>query len=390
MNKPINIAVIKSGWLRVSVLCTILVLLMDTGKCFSQSQSVVTNLSAIDGLELNPDNIFNYQMINNTGSTKDVTVKGSVIYRSSGISARYSCQVTLQNGFNQISKEKVHNLSWEFSSQAFRELFFTYRKMPQGTYEYCVNVSLTTPHTESVMDDPQAECIYQTVNDLFLINLVDPEDDAKIYEHNPDLSWIVNFPFANELTYRVRVAELKAGQNKENAIVRNNPVYQDDRVTMTNIIYPVTAKPLKVFQPYVWTVDAFYKGILLGGAEPWQFTIIEDSLENRPPGKQPYVDIRVTNGSTQVIAIGSLNVKYTLREQSDDSLTVKVRYLTGAKDIDMKEQKLKVNYGDNFYVFDFYKNNPLKHNGYYLLTLTNQAGKIYRLPFKYLNPDFIK
>ena len=131
-----------------------------------------------------------------------------------------------------------------------RELFMDYGKLPQGTYEYCVSVIPQQTNPEVGNTDITTECSYKTIKDLFLINLIDPENNAKIYEHYPMLSWVVNYPFASQLQYRLRVVPVYEGQRNENAITRNNPVFEDKNVFGTSLVYPVTAKPLELFQPY--------------------------------------------------------------------------------------------------------------------------------------------
>ncbi|MDI9320988.1 MAG: hypothetical protein QM530_11045, partial [Phycisphaerales bacterium] len=249
----------------------VLALLLITLICLVQQvkaqQALAVDLSLIDGIELNSDNIFNYRIDNRGDKPMQVAVTGRVYYRRSALNFTYKYNLLLQPGINTMSKNNIPNPIWTFSEAGLKELFVNYNKLPQGTYEYCVSVIPQKLSGEQIPSDEPNACTYQTVEDIFLINLVTPENDAKIYEYNPMLAWVVNYPFASELTYKLRVAELKQGQNPQNAVTRNNPMYKDDHVMTTGTVYPVAAKPLQKWQPYVWTVDAYYKGILLGGAE---------------------------------------------------------------------------------------------------------------------------
>src|SRR5690606_35880718 len=100
-----------------------------------------------------------------------------------------------------------------------------------------------------------------------------------------------------------------------------------------SMMYPVYGKPLEKFQPYAWTVDAYYKGILLGGAEPWQFTIIEDSLFTAIPRDPAFVDIKKENGSYNLYAPGKLKLKYKLDDLRADTLRLQL--------LDEQEQPVK-------------------------------------------------
>jgi hypothetical protein len=354
----------------------------------AQSQNIIVDLSMLDGIEINSENVFNYQIINNGGRPRDAMVVGTLRYRNSELRFSYSFNTTLQNGNNVFSKNNVISPSWDFSSSALRELFLTYNKLPQGTYEYCVEIKLKEISAENYLAEPINGCIYYTVADIFLINLIEPENDAKLYELYPMLSWTVNYPFASELTYRLRVAELKEGQNNENAITRNNPVYQDNRVLQTGLTYPVTAKPLKKFQPYVWTVDAYYKGILLGGAEVWKFTIIEDSLLKSLPKNTSYIDVRLENGNNALYAVGELKLKYVLDEARSELLKFQL-FNSSGKEVTMKQNQQMIKYGDNRFVLNLSEDYKLTHMGKYSLTVTNSKGRKYNLAFLYLNPDFL-
>ena len=377
----------KNSWLSLIKYSSFLLLLLVTLSARCQ-ENMFVNLSRLDGIDITPDNIFNFEIINNVGISKDVTIKGILSYKQSRLNFSYSFKTQLVIGKNSFSKDKVINPVWQFSDPALRELFFNYKKLPQGNYEYCVSVQIVGGGDQN-QNEAGSDCIYQKADDIFLINLVSPDDNAKIYEHNPMLSWIVNYPFASELIYRVRLTDLKKGQNNISAITRNLPIYQDEHVLSTNIVYPVSAKPLEVFQPYVWTVDAYYKGILLGGAEVWKFTIIDDSVMNGIPRETSFIDFTKEEGKKPFYAIGNIKLKYVLEDTEDDLLSLKLQNSEG-QTIKLPIEQLKCTYGDNRFVIDLRDKPAYKHLATYHLTITTQKGKQYQLVFKYVNPDFFK
>ncbi len=350
-------------------------------------RQVLVNLSMLDGIDLTLANIFNYQVVNSTGTARDAKITGTVTFKNTGYRLSYTYDTRLQAGSNFLTRETAANVTWTYSNNALKELFMTYNKLPQGTYEYCVSIQLKYLNAEQADNDPETECIYQNVSDLFLINLVDPENDAKIYELYPSLSWVVNYPFASELTYRVRVAELKKGQNNENAITRNNPFFEDHAVTTTTIVYPVTAKPLQKFQPYVWTVDAFYKGVLLGGAEVWKFTIIEDTLLKPVPADQSYYEFASHIGETKLHVTAEIKLKY--RADGTDTFSVRIADDAG-KEFATPDKIIPLKNGYNWIVLPIYEKVNLRHGGNYNLYLVNKSGKTFQIPFQYTNPLFIK
>jgi len=356
---------------------------------FSQSPVININLSKIEDVELTPANAFNYDVFNHGNNTADVKIKGSIRYKQSNLQAGYTLDLKLMPGNNTIEKEAVSGAIWTFSDNAMRELFMDYGKLPQGTYEYCVSVIPQQTNPEVGNTDITTECSYKTINDLFLINLIDPENNAKIYEHYPMLSWVVNYPFASQLQYRLRVVPVYEGQRNENAITRNNPVFEDKNVFGTSLVYPVTAKPLELFQPYAWTVDAYYKGLLLGGAEVWRFTIIEDSLLKIIPKETSFIDIRREKGYSQLYAVGELKLKYVLDELKADTVQMQMLNKAG-QPVKMKKSNWALEYGDNRSVLNFTDDYSLRHMQDYKLLFTNMAGTQYEISFKYINPDFLK
>jgi len=349
-------------------------------------QGILVNLAAIDGVPITPDNIFNFMVQSTFTRTTNVQVKGTIRYRNSPMSISYSFNYTLRPGMNMVGNTQVQP-QWQFSSSVLQDLFFNYKLLPDGTYEYCVSVVPTNVTSgDASANGASDECLYHKADDLFLINLAEPDNNAKIYEFNPMLSWIANCSFASMLTYRISVAPILQGQNPENAIMRNNPVYDERNLPQNSIIYPVYAKPLVANQPYAWKVDAYYKGVLLGGSEIWKFTIIADSLFSGI-GNSSYIDIRREQGKTTLYAPGSIKLKYTLDEAKIDTLYLRLLE-KGTNTIPLKNEKLAAKYGDNRYEINFKESNNLKHQTAYTLIIKTMDGVQYTLPFTYINPDF--
>jgi len=366
------------------VLC-VLILAVPSGSNAQASQLTV-DLSGVDGIELSPGNVFNYRIDNRSNQSQQVTVTGRLQYRRSNLGFTYKYTALLQPGNNDM-RNNAHSPSWTYTDNALRELFQTYNKLPQGTYEYCIIVQVNRGGESNGSDQPEA-CVYNTVDDIFLINLMSPENDAKLHEFNPMLSWVVNYHFASELTYRVRVAELKKGQTPVAAMTRNNPVYQDSHVMTTSTVYPVTAKPLEKWQSYVWTVDAYYKGILLGGAEVWKFMIIDDELLKGGPMETSFVDIRQEQSHTAYYAVGKIKIKYVEEEKPRETLKIVLRNDKG-KVVKLQQDGLQAVAGDNRFEIDLGGQADLKHMGHYTLELSNSNGAIYTLPLTYVNPDLL-
>lgn len=369
--------------IKARLLCSLL--LIATLSVQAQ-QSVIVNLGPIDGVDITPDNIFGFQVQSPVAT--NAQIKGTLRYRGSNRVISYNFSYPLRQGMNQITGDMIHP-NWQFSSSALQELFLDYKKLPEGTYEYCVTVTLTSKlNGEALTGASDEQCLYHKSEDLFLINLADPENNAKIHEYNPMLSWIVNYPFASALTYRIRVAEIKQGQNPQNAVTRNNPVYDESGIVGNTITYPVYAKPLQVNQPYAWTVDAYFRGILLGGAEFWKFTIVEDSLLKAVPPVQAYYDFEKHNNDSKIFAVGTLKLKYESKAFKD---TLKCKLFDEHRNaIKFPQSTIALLQGENKIDINFDSTNNLKHEKSYYLQVSTKQDKTYTISFIYINPLYLK
>lgn len=342
------------------------------------------NLMPIDGIPLTPDNIFSYQIY--CASAGNVRMNGTIQYRNSNLSFSYSFDYYLKQGLNTLSADIVHP-TWQFSSSALQTLFFTYKILPEGTYEYCVTATPITKVKEGAPQNAE-ECLYYRAIDFFLINLIDPSNKEKIKEYNPLLSWVANYSFSNELTYRIRVAPIKQGQNASNAVLRNQPQYDESNLTQNSVIYPVYATPLVSNQWYAWMVNAYYHGILLGSSEAWQF-IIPDTLTPTAKASRSFIDIKRENGINKLSALGDMKLKYVLDDAQTDSLYLQI---TNSKNkvCSLTPGAFKAKYGDNRYILNLADSASLKHNNTYTLTIKTKTKHEYKLKFQYINPEFTR
>ncbi|MDI9320442.1 MAG: hypothetical protein QM530_08230, partial [Phycisphaerales bacterium] len=139
---------------------------------------------------------------------------------------------------------------------------------------------------------------------------------------------------------------------------------------------------------YVWTVDAYYKGILLGGAEVWKFTIVEDSELVAVPKEQSYYEFEKHQGDTRLYAVGNLKLKY-ISDLNADTLSAKIINASG-ETVGPKNNQYPMILGDNRIVFEIYDKINLKHKEKYTLLLTRRDQKTFPVPFTYINPLYIK
>ncbi len=353
-------------------------------QAFAQDKFIL-NLASLGGQKLTQSTLHRFTILNTTNKTELITVKGTIKMRSSRAHLSYQYQASLKPGTNQMHV-LARGIQYTFSSPSLEKLFRQHGQLPNGEYEYCVD--LFEPGGEG-LNALGSDCLYDEYQEMFLINLMEPEDKAKIDELYPMFSWVVNSPLISALTYRIRVAEVKQGQRPSNAIMRNRPVYEQGGLRFLTQTYPVTAKSLKYFQPYAWTVDAFYKDILLGSAETWEFIIINDSLMKGVPRRPSYVEVNRETGQYEVYAIGLLKLKYFENILRSQSLKFEL-YTKSGKRLKLKPSTWAVTKGENRMDLSFKAAGVmLKHYKQYVLKIKAE-NKEYNILFKYINPDFIK
>lgn len=368
--------------LTLRFLLTLLLLQVLSIAGYSQSAGFSISLATVDAANLNKRNMFDFQVTSTATTVKNVLLKGTIKYRNQPYKLSYSLRLPVQPGLNNIS-EHANRAIFEYSSASVKELFELFDRLPEGMLQYCVTLgSVDGETTIAGVED----CTFGKNEDLFLINLIDPENKAELYELNPMLSWVANYPFASSLAYKIKVVEMKKDQNAVNAIKRNNAVYEEKGLMQMSINYPIYAKPLQVGSTYAWTVDAYYKDLLLGGAEPWQFKIIEDTLLKLVPKDISFYEFEKHQAETKIFAVDSLKLKYESYQEKD---TLQIEFLR-----DDGKSVLKMVYpckpGTNMIALDLRATDKFRHGKVYKATIRSIQSKTFIVPFTFIKSEYLK
>lgn len=362
----------------------VFVLFFVSSNALVAQENFVLNLSTINAQSLTKESLHRFSIIN-SGGAEQITVRGSIKFRSSKSVLNYQYRTSLRSGVNNM-QDLARGVNYSFSTSSLEQLFKKHGKLPNGEFEYCVDLY------KSVGEGPDAvasECVFDENEDLFLMNLMEPEDKAKIDELFPMFSWSVNSPLINELTYKMRVAEIKEGQRANTAVMRNRPMYEQNGLRFPTQNYPVTARSLEYWQPYAWTVDAYYRDILMGSAETWEFMIINDSLLQSVPKDMAYIEVNVENGTNTALLLGEIKLKYIEKNMRKNTLNLVARNKNGRVLKSFKED-WNVGLGENRKTINLYDYNLFRHGKFYHLELRDEEGQSYKIRFQYFNPDFVK
>ncbi|MGQ3013504.1 MAG: hypothetical protein ACT6QS_07350, partial [Flavobacteriales bacterium] len=103
--------------------------------------------------------------------------------------------------------------------------------------------------------------------------LLSPADGDTVQTPNPILTWTPAFStFAQgNVTYILKVVPILYGQDAQQAIMANFPMYMESNIPMPLQMYPNTAQPLDSNHRYAWQVEGRADGLSLGSSEVWEF-----------------------------------------------------------------------------------------------------------------------
>jgi hypothetical protein len=127
-------------------------------------------------------------------------------------------------------------------------------RIPEGHYTLCIDV-----------EDPEGGKLVQNVCSDFTIVYPDPPHlvtpfDGDSLENNmqyPVFQWTpVVVPPTYQLNYSLKIVEILPGQTPSKALSSNIPLYENDNILNTTLVYPISALPIEAGKTYVWQVQA--------------------------------------------------------------------------------------------------------------------------------------
>lgn len=344
------------------------------------ANGVTIMMSRLHAVDITNKNIFDFDIMSNYSTGKRLKLQGKLHFRNSRHVISYVGEITLQPGINSMRDKAI---ALQYTSNELKQLF-SMGSLPSGSYEYCISITDPQQQNESGASMHFQECTFGNNDHVFLIELAYPEDDAKIKEFYPQLTWIVNAPIVSQLQYRVKLTEIRPKQNKITAIQRNNLLLDFKYHPVNSLNYPASGRQLQVNQPYVWTVDAYFKDILIGTAVPWKFTIIEDSAKKVIPLSRSYYDFATIRQQAALQITDTIKLKYDYAGMNTSIPYVVIKQ-EGGKDAILYEGKMELTPGWNYKNIAV-KKSKHKHEKTYFIKFSIE-GKTYEIPFKYIDSN---
>ncbi len=206
--------------------------------------------------ELNPGAVGNLTLFNNAQQSTSVRFRATL--KKDGVGVVLTCVSDYINVPSiptvLIDNTKIVKFSnADYPNGDLKDKIDRTGRIPQGHYTLCIDV-----------EDPEGSKLVQNVCSGFTIvypeppHLVTPYNDQTI-ENNvkyPVFQWTpVVVPPGYQLNYSLKIVEILPGQTPQKALSSNIPVYTNDNILNTTLVYPISAFPIDTGKTYAWQVQ---------------------------------------------------------------------------------------------------------------------------------------
>jgi hypothetical protein len=255
--------------------------LIFTSGTVAQEVIVRLNLPPLDQFTVN--DLYNAQIINNSGKSLKVFLKGSVTDDAKGLLFEgRSAVFTLEAGFNGLPAfSLLEPVKISYSNKQAESYVLRTGTIPPGTYFICLRVIDASTQEELADDCIQTEMLSPMPPELIL-----PVNESTVVEVFPIFSWMppAPQPVKAMIIFMIRIVELLPHQTVAQALASNPAWYLNNQVTATTFQYPPDARPLEKGKRYAWQVTAFTQTgeQIASPSEPFSFQYSADPETDEP------------------------------------------------------------------------------------------------------------
>ena len=177
----------------------------------------------------------------------------------------------LRAGKFSMSLNDIGGLTEEWYHPDYESYIIRTGAFPPGKYAICVSAIDAETGLELAKHCFEHEVIVRTPP-----RPLSPKDGAKITTSTPRFTWIhPRREIEKFVTYGIKIAEIKEGQTKQEAITSNPPILVQIGIKRTNFAYPADAPLLEDGKKYVWQVGIYCDGKELISSQPMSFTKVK-------------------------------------------------------------------------------------------------------------------
>lgn len=291
-------------------------------------------------------------------------------------------------GASQLSNAVLQPIQYNILSQAYPVDAGPNGLLPVGDFEVCYSFM---SHTTDAVEKIAEECQELLVEPLSPPQLVYPYDQDVIENKNPQFSWLPPLPrslFSN-LTYDLDLTEVYPNQTPADAIQQNVPIFQQQGISVTTLLYPVSAQMLELDKQYAWRVIAKSNQMQVAQSETWAFSIKEfNRIDSIEISELPFAKLKKDDRGGYAIFVNELKFDY-LNENSDTSWNISLVDLSvlNKKSISLSLDTIKLIPGQNLIKYNISDNADFIDKHLYLLEIINSRKESWRLRFEYRKPQ---
>jgi len=347
---------------------------------FATGQAQVVVQFAPDLQGRTTDGLLLAKLISAFPDAKTVSLDISVTEKKNGKVVTIStAPFLLVPGANSINRNAVSGAAIRFSENNIARLLRQGGIFPEGEYDYCFQVY---QHDKTNRGDLLSEqCFDYLVEPLTPLFLIEPYLKEKICDKRPSFSWQPSLPAIPGSQYRLTMAEMRAGQPANEALVYNLPLINQSNILSPVLLYPPAAKELEEGKTYAWQVTVYKEGMILNRSEIWEFTIKcnDTPVVEKEDGFRNIEDLAKGN---YYIANGKIKFAvYNAYEETN--LQYSIFCLNKPDQTFKRLPKVKLKRGNNNIVIDLSENRSFIDNYHYIITVRLPNNTEKKLRFLY-------
>ncbi|CAN5623409.1 hypothetical protein BH10BAC5_BH10BAC5_02990 [soil metagenome] len=144
---------------------------------------------------------------------------------------------------------KIPDVNYTAKDPKYKQSFMNTGGAPPGDYKICIE--LRTQGNEVKAED----CIDQKITGGDAPQLISPRNEEELKIDNPVFSWMHIKPPTSNLTYSLKIVELKGDESPENAILKNKAFFEKEGIVQQLFQYPASAEKFVAGKKYAWQVS---------------------------------------------------------------------------------------------------------------------------------------
>lgn len=241
--------------------------------CFSESFAQINITPNIMGNNIQSiEDLWKVTIFNNSGQSINGYLEISIQEGSSQLLLLKSPIYMLSAGMNIPNNSLISVTPIKYGNNASSGYIRETGKLPYTKLTLCYRFFGSLENNLLA-----TSCQELAIEPLFPPELLQPSD--KSTSCMPIMMWKPPYPVSGDLTYRIKMCEVKKGQSPIQALRTNPPMFDMVQINNTTLNYPQGARPLVKGSKYAWQVNVSTSRFDLGQTDIWSFIYDCDKSE---------------------------------------------------------------------------------------------------------------